>query len=293
MPDLPETGRVAAAELMMQRIKGWRESLPAQLGSIRPSLLIPAYKRQTTVIKLAHCHAIMHATRSFILGGPPSGPCDVKDTLASECIMAARIVLKTVEQLAHDGPIFHAFWWTHYVTFCALIVVYVWEISHRKSSLGLHEERIEILNLAGRCHSILGEATATNSPSRSYAAILDDFRQAATSELPPLALPRLAHSEGGILSQVYEPPSAANLTGTQDGEGGVVIAGTGDATYGIGFSLDPNSLDWKMTDWLDLDSSVSLSSISPHFYLIAMMNAHFYLLQAFWPHADFDGELFS
>jgi hypothetical protein len=142
-------------------------------------MLIPSYRRQATVLKLAHSHAIMHANRLFLLGGS-------YENNVNDCIAAAKVVLETVDASAKEGPIFHAFWWTHYVTFNALVVVYVWETQRQNHQ---SPDREKLLQLAQKCHTHLAEATATNSPSRRYAVILEEFRDAATR----------AHQSTGIL----------------------------------------------------------------------------------------------
>lgn len=115
--------RAAAANRLIQRINEWYSSVPLHLGSIRPSLLIPSYRRQAIVLKLAHSHAIIHAVRPFVLENSPSGSIYTEDLL-----VATKTILETVNQIASEGTIFRAFWWTHYVAFCALVVVYVWDI---------------------------------------------------------------------------------------------------------------------------------------------------------------------
>ncbi|OBR12921.1 Fungal specific transcription factor [Colletotrichum higginsianum IMI 349063] len=176
---ISEQERVAAAHRLSEKIHEWRASLPPHLGSIRPSMLIPSFRRQATVLKLAYSHAIMHANRLFLLGSPSAR----SETPVLECIGAARTVLETVDGMAVEGPIFHAFWWTQYVTFCALLVTYVWDIQLKRRGLVLSEQGEEerarharLMDLAERCQTHLAHATASNSPSRRYAIILEEFR---------------------------------------------------------------------------------------------------------------------
>ncbi|CAH0045129.1 unnamed protein product [Clonostachys solani] len=253
---IPHQERIDAAYRHVQRIHEWRASLPLHLGSVRPSTLIVSFRRQAIVLKLAYSHAIMHASRLFILGGTDSNP--IQQPYVEGCIAAAKTVLKCVDQLAKDGPIFHAFWWTHYVTFCSLLVVYVFEIQQRRLGRpirGATDPRTNLLELAEKCQQHLALATASNSPSRRYAVILEEFRSAATSQQTRLEIDPALHN-----------PIETVECGTVDGQLGAqpthleVVGPVGETPM-----LDFDLLDsWQTTDWLQLDSS------------------------AFWPHPDYD-----
>ncbi|POR37001.1 Uncharacterized protein TPAR_02803 [Tolypocladium paradoxum] len=260
--DVSEDDRVAAARRLIQAVDEWRASLPVHLGSVRPSMLILSYRRQATVMKMAHSHAVMHASRMFLLSDVSLYENHVKD-----CVAAARVVLETVDGMAKEGPIFHAFWWTHYVTFCALVVVYIWEIQQRRMGRVVDREaRISLLNLAGRCHTHLAQATATNSPSRRYAVILEEFRNAALSQ-------PVGATGGEDVGTAESPDRVQGLQ--QDANNGV----PNEAPPGVfahvfqgveaPMAVYPQPLDaWQMTDFfLDLDSS------------------------AFWPQVDIDGSM--
>jgi hypothetical protein len=227
--DVSEEQRRAAVHLLIERVNEWNVHLPLHLGSIPPSMLIPSYRRQATVLRLAYSHAMMHATRLFLSGS--SAAMDNHNAIA--CIDAAKAVLDTVDKLAKEGPIFHAFWWTHYVTFCALVIVYVWEIQIRRTDRPDSEARLALREKAAACHLHLAQATATNSPSRRYALILDEFRQAASN--PP---PR---------PELQQDPSE---TATDDAQLQNLLS------QDMPLMHVPNLLDeWQTSDWVDLDSS--------------------------------------
>ncbi|KAI9166564.1 Activator of stress protein [Paramyrothecium foliicola] len=263
--DISDQGRVAAVHRLMQMINEWRDSLPLHLGSIPPSMLITRYRRQATVLKLAQSHAIMHANRLFLLGSSTS----LYEDRVNDCMAAAKATLETVDAFAKEGPMFHAFWWTHYIVFIALVVVYVWEIQQRRQGHTIGKEnRVALLSLAERCHGYLAQATASNSPSRRYAVILEEFREAALTQIQrpqPIA-------ERPEPTRALQPMDLDNSAATTSG---AVPAGhimvplvqnypEGDPTV----VYHPNLLDeWETTDWLDLDSS------------------------AFWPHVDFTESL--
>ncbi|CAI6089727.1 unnamed protein product [Clonostachys chloroleuca] len=241
--------RISTAHHHIQLVHEWRASLPLHLGSIRPSMLIPTYRRQATVLKLANAHTIMHASRLFILDSPSS----MQQSLVEDCIAAARSVLEIVDSMTKDGPNFQAFWWTHYVTFCALIVVYVWEIQQQKLGKPIitgSDQRVKLLELAERCQSHLARATATNSPSRRYAVILEEFRATARRQPEKADRAQQLKTQDPLPHVVAEAtvPKAASVVNLEYANTGYVA--------GPMPSLDPQLLEeWQTTDWLELDSS--------------------------------------
>ncbi|KAM0323784.1 hypothetical protein ACHAPQ_008592 [Fusarium lateritium] len=198
----------------------------------------------------------MHANRLFLLGSSSSG---YEDQI-NECIDAARAVLQSVDHIAQEGPIFHAFWWTHYVTFCALMVTYVWEAQQRRAHGKAWEEKTaarRLLRLAERCQMHLANATESNSPSRRYAVILEELRTTAsltsTSSLEQPSAIQMPHETTDNGSSI-NPNNTAGLNSGRELEG-----------FDSMPSVEPHLLDeWNTMDWLALDSS------------------------AFWPY--FDGE---
>lgn len=212
-------------------------------------MLIMSYRRQATVLKLAHSHAIMHANRLFLLGDSSAA----YEGQVSECMAAAKTVLDTVDGMAREGPIFHAFWWTHHVTFSALVVTFVWEIQQRRTGrVTGKQDRTKLMELAEMCQGHLARATASNSPSRKYAVILDEFRTAATQQTTRGDSDATRASQG--VTQVKEAESALN---TENGAvpGDARREGEEEEARVI---CDPRLFDeWQTTDWLELDSSVS------------------------------------
>ncbi|RAR11458.1 fungal specific transcription factor domain-containing protein [Stemphylium lycopersici] len=179
---IPDHHRLASSHRLAASLREWKASLPPFLGAVNPSSLIPTFRRQATALKLSYCHAVMLAHRPFLLKNTLRNNDDMrnlaKDSLA-ECISAARSVLDAVDRMAREGPMFHAFWWTHYVCFCALVVVYVWAIQETSRASTSAEDRRNILDQAERCLQHLAQATASNSPSRRYSIILQELRAEA------------------------------------------------------------------------------------------------------------------
>ncbi|XEU94926.1 hypothetical protein FSHL1_000210 [Fusarium sambucinum] len=254
--DISTHARCTTANSLLRDVHEWHANLPIHLGSVRPSMLIPSYRRQATVLKLAHSHAIMHANRLFLLGSSSSG----YENQINECIDAAKTVLQSVDHIAQEGTIFHAFWWTHYVTFCALMVTYVWEAQQRRAHGRAWEEKTTArrhLRLAEKCQMHLANATESNSPSRRYAVILEELRTTASltseSSLEQSLATQMPH-QGTDNGSSITHNSTTGINPTRELEG-----------FDSMPPVEPHLFDeWNTMDWLALDSS------------------------AFWPYFDAD-----
>lgn len=220
--------------------------MPAYLVSIHPSMLVTSFRRQCVVLKLGHSHAVMHANRLFLLSAVRS---ESKPQI-EECLRAAHVVLEIVDGLAYEGPLFHAFWWTQYVTFCALVVSYIWHIQLRRRGVVLDQEEearhLGLMELARRCQTHLAEATERNSPSRRYAVILEEFCSEAIGQKRVEAMSftdtihrQTAPNQAQPKPMQFDPAYHASIEGFMEGQ---------DLRYSL---LD----EWHTTDWLDLDSS--------------------------------------
>ena len=269
---ISEQERVSAAHRLCERLHSWKASLPPHLGAVRPSSLIPSFRRQCIVLRIAYSHAIMHANRFFLLGNFSSS----SEMQVAECVMAAHTVLEIVDGLARDSPIFHAFWWTHYVTFCALVVTYAWEIQQIQCGPSLSGtktpvDRTALLDLAERCQTHLAQATATNSPSRRYAIILEELRSEAQRQsgrtvvtIHPSIMAVAAVGKGDLGDQSFVVPGEQQAQSLPVGEMGVQEFQPAMLPQADGFeSLPGNPIfeSWNMTDWLELDSSVRAPSL--------------------------------
>ncbi|KAL1852158.1 hypothetical protein Plec18170_005882 [Paecilomyces lecythidis] len=145
--EMPTHDQIATARQLRSELREWRSGLPPHLGTVKPSTLVPRFRRQAVALQLAYFHAIIHVNRPFLLGN------ETEDSV-TECINAAKSSLELVDRMAKDNTLFHSFWWTHYVTFCSLAVV-----SH------------------------LMRAT-TGSPSQRYNIILEELRLEAQTHPP-------------------------------------------------------------------------------------------------------------
>lgn len=257
---MPDQIRLAASHRLGAELRQWKASLPPFLGAVNPSSLIPTFRRQATALKLSYCHAVILAHRPFLLKNARRSNAEMhilaKDCLA-ECLAAAQSVLEAVDRMAREGRLFHAFWWTHYVCFCALVVVYVWAIQQSTHGTASAEDPHGILDQAESCLQHLAQATATNSPSRRYSIILQELRteakrKAARSRQEQVHASSATADDGASVAlgddAIRESRSDSALQALQPIFGSSPMDVT---TPGLQNFLD----DWQTTDWLDLDAS--------------------------------------
>jgi hypothetical protein len=215
---------------------------------------------------MAYDHAVMHLYRPFLLSHthhrstPESDSTEVfRQQSVQLCIAAAQDALRTVDAFASDGPLFHAFWWTHYITFCALTVVYVWNT--QQPSIDIEGvDRQKLMMLSEQCQVYLAQATATNSPSRRYSIILEELRSESMKE-SPYSMPPEVHQMPQIEPQeipmgtpqipmtnsaVSLPFSSPNLVQTNI-----------EAQHPQ--EIRNPFMNWQTSDWLEIDASVSSS----------------------------------
>ena len=173
-------------------LEKWKECVPPLFNSVRPTSLIPPLCRQSQVLQLAYSHAMIHVTRSFLLNDftdlsrRPRDPHPMVSAHAQKCIGAAEDILTLVDSLAQQTLFIQSFWFTHYVCFCAILVVYIHIIQqHRQSTVPSPstgspadaDKLHSLLTLAETCQQHLAEATRKNCPSRRYGIILEELRR--------------------------------------------------------------------------------------------------------------------
>lgn len=270
---LSETSRIEATRSLGKELEGWQSSLPPFLSTVRPSSLVRSFRRQCIALRLAYDHAVMHLYRPFLLtrrNRKPSSDSDVAEAFRIEsiqlCIAAAQDALRTIDAFASDGPLFHAFWWTHYVAFCALTIVYVWNTQQPSNDLkGI--DRSKLMMMAEQCQIHLAQATASNSPSRRYSIILEELRSESRKE---------SSFDEQQAAQMIHPDPATRMEAQNLHVGGV----TGSPAINSAVSLPYHSphlaqtpvsvnsslaaettrnpfTNWQTSDWLEIDASVS------------------------------------
>ncbi|KAM5350671.1 hypothetical protein ACJ41O_007176 [Fusarium nematophilum] len=233
--------RLAFAQNFTQQLHDWRQALPPHLGTVRPSSLIPTFARQATALKLAYCHAIMHTTRPFLLDHSDDAS-PALQACVTECISAAKLALEIVDRMFSEKTVLvHSLWWMSYVTFCALAVVYVWEIQQKACISDSDSDNASLFALAERCQNHLSRATiSSDSASRRYSVIIEELRQEARQSPS-----RGTQSQHEVLDQQASSSMLDELGSMFEDQG-----------EGSTFQSMLNPLSqWQPTDWLDLDSS--------------------------------------
>ena len=239
----------------------WRAQLPPFLGSINPSSLASPFCKQAIMLRLAYSHVVIHASRPLLLGtiGGSSESPDATNEEISDCISSARLVLETVDSMASEDPGFHVFWWCHYVCFCALAVVYIWEIQRHLSTLYGQDYHEQLFELAERCQTHLAEATTSNSPGRRYSIILQELQAEAKRTMAGSALRSLSQHNGrqssecdDIRAEGRDPTTRSHIS--QSASEAVDI----DNLVVTQHQLWNN---WQTTDWLEINSLVSFKIV--------------------------------
>ncbi|KAJ5089804.1 hypothetical protein N7532_008488 [Penicillium argentinense] len=183
---------------LTSELEKWKESVPPLFNSVRPSSLIPPLCRQSQVLQLAYSHAMIHVTRSFLLDDftdlsrRPRDPHPLVSAHVHKCIEAAEHVMTLVDGLAQQTLFIQSFWFTHYVCFCAILVVYIHIIQQHRQSLAPSpsagspadvDKLQSLFLLAETCQQHLAEATRKNCPSRRYSIILEELRREVHRQL--------------------------------------------------------------------------------------------------------------
>ncbi|KAF2101647.1 hypothetical protein NA57DRAFT_33659 [Rhizodiscina lignyota] len=185
--------RVEAIVEFAAQISDWHDRLPPTLsGAIHPSSLIPTFRRQLTVLQLARDHALMFVTRPLLLRNYakilPEFEASYRHHL-SICVKAARDTVELVLYFVREEKLFSAFWYTQYIVFNALSVIYIYLIQVQRGRIPVYltagspdaadtsfAEQTMLYELADTAHNHLAQATVRNSPLWRYSAILQGLR---------------------------------------------------------------------------------------------------------------------
>ncbi|KAL2814499.1 hypothetical protein BJX63DRAFT_420833 [Aspergillus granulosus] len=266
-----------AAVRITSDLEKWKETTPPLFNSVRPTSLIPPLCRQSQVLQLAYCHAMIHATRAFLLNDftdlsrRPTAPHPMLTAHVSKCLEAAEHVMKLVDSIAKQGTLIQSFWFTHH---------------HRMSSASESAEidsvRVRSLfSLAELCQQHLAEATRKNCPSRRYGIILEETRLEVHKQLGSLACSIQHSPQNARLSFVRNQESVLEQRPTDqvdsnaaifdsqslNFEGGFRPSGFVDEPFGMsdtGF-LDnlEGSMWWTQLDTWNTPSATMLSTLLP------------------------------
>lgn len=264
---LSEARRIEVAKGLGRELDSWQNSLPAFLSTVKPSSLVRSFRRQCIALRLAYDHAVMHLYRPFLLNKRSRQPTpDATEHFRQEgiqlCIAAAQDSLRTIDAFAQEGPLFHAFWWTHYITFCALTVIYVWNTQQPSKDIE-SVDRPRLIQLAEQCQVHLAQATATNSPSRRYSIILEELRNESRKESSPGVRERHGSDRPYVTEQIHELP-VMHQNAPQEGQSFAATDLVHDMEHTLALEARNPFLNWQATDWLEVDASVSDVALPSH-----------------------------
>lgn len=106
-----EERQIQTAAQLNGEIAKWQDDLPIFLsGAINPASLIPVFRRQVTVLRMACAHAVMLVNRPLMLSRN-ARPKDVQPHV-EECLTAAKQMLELVLDFVADNHMFQGFWKT-------------------------------------------------------------------------------------------------------------------------------------------------------------------------------------
>lgn len=246
--------KLEEAARVNQQLDAWQASLPVVLsGVIHPSSLIPLFRRQTMILRLAHAHTLMLVNRPILLIDP-SPQLNLQPHIDA-CLTAAKTTLDMLTGMATEGMTFAAFWFTQYVAFNAVSITYVWLIQRRRGRLsGLRSPfpDEELFTKAEGVQRHFAEAVELNAPSLRYNVVLGELLQEAR-RLFGKSEPRMERQAFGG-GEVHLPLENLANVATAAAEAGAAglpdTAGQREAFLDASFTelpLDPDL-------WLQLDS---------------------------------------
>ncbi|CZR52324.1 uncharacterized protein PAC_02201 [Phialocephala subalpina] len=193
-----EINWIEIAQQRTAELKAWKQSLPAFLEpeKVDPSMLIQIYQRQSTVLRLAYLHALILANRPSLLNNfadlsrPQNLATGESESCLKECIDAATQVVDIVNDFVDESRMRKPFWFTHYISFCAISALYVYTIQ-KNSSFASNASQVvpdgktftKHFEAAERCQRKIYETTATRSPFRRYNIILDELKREVLIQL--------------------------------------------------------------------------------------------------------------
>jgi len=218
--------RVNKAIMKSSEIEAWQAMLPPVLsGAVHVSSLIGVFQRQMTVLRLARCHAMMLVNRpllirNYVKNHPGE---DVVDQLeeysqsVEKCVFAAEEVIDLVLWLVQDEQFYTAFWYSQYIAFNAISILYIYSLQLRKGNLSRisragkenHEDADSLwgelteqayLEKIALAHRHLASATAKSAPNLRYGVVLEELKREVLREID---LPRASgHTRSQARSDV-------------------------------------------------------------------------------------------
>ncbi|PWY67839.1 hypothetical protein BO83DRAFT_429458 [Aspergillus eucalypticola CBS 122712] len=236
------------------KVAKWQAELPPFLsGVIQPSSLVPVFRRQLTVLQLARHHALMFITRPLLLLDYGQMWPEHRSSYRYHlhlCLTAAREAIELILGFVREDELFPAFWYSQYIAFNALSIIYLYLIQVRRNRL----PSASLDFVRSPEHTL---HAARNAPSWKYSVILQGLRH----ELARLGSPMdTGDAQATEPIELSRPPFERSPRPTEDrGEVGRREQ-QAEATAVRDYDPDPNMLP---TVFSGLDPAIDPGLLDP------------------------------
>lgn len=173
-----------------ENILAWQALLPPFIsGAIQASSLVPVFRRQQTVLRLAYFHAIMFVTRPLLVRNHAKDLTEHYQTKYRKqvriCVNAAKDAVDLILVFARENQLFPAFWFSQYIAFNAISIIYVYTTQLSRDRLpditfdsedGVSLDLQALLKLGEIGQHHLAKATSRNAPTWNYSLLLEGLR---------------------------------------------------------------------------------------------------------------------
>lgn len=177
------------------------------------------FRRQSTVLSLAYAHALILTNRPSLLSNFADLMRPARDEqLECEdqrriCIDAALLVVSTVNELVEEGTMYGSFWFTQYISFCAIATLFVYNIQKGPTRLATPldsteanspstKQNMRYFETAEKCQLLVAQATGNSSPNKRYNVILDELKRAVLGQAGSLRNRPVAVLDDRIVGEV-------------------------------------------------------------------------------------------
>ncbi|KAI9035725.1 uncharacterized protein KD926_002946 [Aspergillus affinis] len=265
--------QMSAAAKYGAELSQWRKKLSAFLDLPSIDMLITLYQRQYNVLNLAFSHAQILLYRPFVLKNfavLASATSKKNEQLhgtinenVQSCLNAAMKIVGIVRDLCEHGKMYHAFWFTHYYAFSAIVVLYVHVIQNRSQAVNIQGDSL-YFQAGEQAQKDLATCGSTSSFAQRYVMVLEELRKEAqesirrkhhrgmehySTDQPRLVVTEIAMAETGRQRDPDEQVEYHN-----SGDNGIkngVPQISGSMTDPQTNALDPSGIPLESQGWMD------------------------------------------
>lgn len=209
--DVPEDERLACAYRRGADVEDWHTNLPPLISKQRETTLLPIFRRQATLLRLAYYHAQMLVYRPFLMAPYPhwGERKRAADSAVRDCLEACRLTTTVFFDLARNMQprMFGTIWYAHQVGYCAASIMYMIPHFRERQRLfgGPHYRGYEStdkqkMELADRVADTLADGTNPYSPGPRCAVILRELKAEAERQMNPNNPPEPIQTDSEITS---------------------------------------------------------------------------------------------